>query len=348
MTQVVLPHTIDAGTEITAIEHQENYVAIRDIINGGIEGGTGPNANIAGNTVSAANLADLLLLRGLGISNGFEGVMGGTDLQVTPGAGLVLNYGGGNAWIRDDTGVVSNLAYIPVNITGGSVTVGAANGANPRIDQIIATMSDYATGTVSVLAGTATAGATLANRTGAAALPNNAIRLADILVPAAFAGPFVQATHIRDRRPWARGAHMTITRTTDAGGGSDYTSGVSAGAGQAFEAIDATNLDPRMEIQSGRVIVCLYGFFWGSGGSGLCHFEMQVDGVASGGRREVPFGGTDFLAWDLSVAAGSHDFKPVFRCVTAGQTANVSVGGGYTLVMSISEDLRQDAQNSGA
>lgn len=30
---LVLPHTIDAGTEVVAAEHQENYVAIRDAIN---------------------------------------------------------------------------------------------------------------------------------------------------------------------------------------------------------------------------------------------------------------------------------------------------------------------------
>ena len=54
MTQLVLPHTIDAGTEIVAVEHQANYEALRNIINGNLE---------------ADNLAAALLTV-LGVSSG--------------------------------------------------------------------------------------------------------------------------------------------------------------------------------------------------------------------------------------------------------------------------------------
>lgn len=39
MTNIVLPHTIDAGTEIVASEHQLNYEAIRDTVNGQLDDG---------------------------------------------------------------------------------------------------------------------------------------------------------------------------------------------------------------------------------------------------------------------------------------------------------------------
>lgn len=37
MSTLVLPHTITAGTEIVAADHQDNYVAIRDLLNGGLD-----------------------------------------------------------------------------------------------------------------------------------------------------------------------------------------------------------------------------------------------------------------------------------------------------------------------
>lgn len=203
MAQLVLPHTIDAGTEIVAVEHQSNYVAIRDLINGNLEGGSGSDGNIKANGITARELADALLVKGVPSAAVQEGIVSDGDLQVTPGAGLVLNYAAGTAWITDDSGTLATGALLPATITASSVTVGTADGTNPRIDQIIVTLTGHNTGTVSVLAGTPTAGATLDNRNGAAALPSNAIRLADILVPISFVGPFVVDTHIRDRRAWA-------------------------------------------------------------------------------------------------------------------------------------------------
>ena len=91
------------------------------------------------------------------------------------------------------------------------VTHPGADATNPRIDQIIVKVYDSETGgdssdgvQTSVLAGTATAGATLENKNGAATLPSNSIRVADVLVPskATKASEFTY----RDRRPWAKGA----------------------------------------------------------------------------------------------------------------------------------------------
>jgi hypothetical protein len=88
--------------------------------------------------------------------------------------------------------------------------IAAADPTNPRIDQVILRCYDNTIdgsgqnkAQVEVLTGVASAGATLANRTGALALTANAMRLADVLVPAASAS--VTNANIKDRRPKTRG-----------------------------------------------------------------------------------------------------------------------------------------------
>jgi len=77
---------------------------------------------------------------------------------------------------------------------------------NPRLDQVILEIADQQHAGASnlaqtrVVAGTPTAGATLDNRSGAAALPASAIRLADILV--ANGAVSIVTADIRDRRQY--------------------------------------------------------------------------------------------------------------------------------------------------
>lgn len=208
--QLTLPNTIDVGSEITAGELQSNFEAVRTLINGNLEGGASADGNIKANGITARELTDQLLVQGLPPTSGKEGLANNpNELKVTPGAGLILNYAAGTAWVRDDSGVLAMQALIPVTISvGASVTVAGNSSGNPRYDQIILTMTGYGTGTVSVLQGTPTAGATLANRDGGAALPVNAILLADVLVANGAVGPFVAAPTsgytLRDRRPWSK------------------------------------------------------------------------------------------------------------------------------------------------
>lgn len=305
MTQLVLPNSIDAGTEIVAAEHQQNYEAIRDLINGQLEGGSGSSGNLKANGITARELADNLLLRGMPTQDVQEGVIGAGDLKVTPGAGLVLNFAAGTAWITDDSGVLASGALIPVTVAGGSVTIAANASGNPRIDQIVLTMTDHGVGSVSIAQGTATVGATLDNRAGVAALPSNAIRLADILMPNAFAGPFVQTTHIRDRRPWARGAHWF----------SESTLGDITGTNTTFTTTDV--LFPggptRLEVSSGLVVV---------EGSGVARTSIAnvyrlgvgVDGATPTNQvvaQDIAATGNSSWAFHkyMAVAAGSHLFN---------------------------------------
>lgn len=85
-------------------------------------------------------------------------------------------------------------------------TVATADGANPRIDQVILEVLDQIhvgssnLAQIRIVAGTPTGGATLDNRTGVAALPASSLLLADVVVGAG-AGSIVTA-NIRDRRAW--------------------------------------------------------------------------------------------------------------------------------------------------
>lgn len=147
---------------------------------------------------------DRLMLGNVVCSEGVADVGGGSLLVTTGGAGLDLSVAQGGGWVEgddDDRGFYSIYNDAPVELTAT-----AANPTNPRIDQVIARVYDSTYGegadewVLEMLDGTPTAGATLANLNGADTLPDNAITLAYILVPATFLGPFVDATHILDAR----------------------------------------------------------------------------------------------------------------------------------------------------
>lgn len=147
---------------------------------------------------------DRLMLGNVVATEGVADIAGGSLLVTTAGADLDVSVAQGGGWVEgddDDRGMYSIYNDGPV-----TVSMDAADPTNPRIDQVIARVYDTTYGegadewVLEPLSGTATGGATLANLNGAAALPDNAIRLAYILVPATFTGPFVNATHILDAR----------------------------------------------------------------------------------------------------------------------------------------------------
>lgn len=187
-----------------------------------------------------------------------EGVWGANDMDVTPAAagGMRVDIAAGVALVKGDSGTpgtgISQGLYMQVNDASiaNAVTLTAAHASLPRIDQIILQLNDSSdlgsgsnTPAFSVVTGTATSGATLDNRTGAAALPNNALRLADILVPAASSS--VTAGNVRDRRPWARGAHM-------------YLPGTKAGNYTQASGVVSSILSGRIELSGAPVLLTSY------------------------------------------------------------------------------------------
>lgn len=152
-----------------------------------------------------------------------EGVMGYEDLRVrqrAAGANMSVDVGSGVAWIMGDESL-QQPRYRVYNDATKNVTVSAADATNPRIDLVIAEVRDavfsgaFNDWRLRVVAGTPSAGATLDNRTGAAALPNNSILLADLLIPNG--DTTVGDAEIRDRRPFApRGVLPPLLTDMDA------------------------------------------------------------------------------------------------------------------------------------
>lgn len=186
-----------------------------------------------------------------------EGAIGGLDFKVAQraaGANMSVDIGmpaGGLAYVKGDSVPGQGLYAVPCHSVTVNEAITAAHATLPRIDQIILRVYDTAhdasgqsIAAIERLTGTATSGATLDNRTGVAALPATAMRLADILVPAA--STTVTAANIRDRRTWARGAfYHVISRA------GDYV----APAGFAY--VDPGILLPRMELSGVPVRVTL-------------------------------------------------------------------------------------------
>jgi hypothetical protein len=138
--------------------------------------------------------------------SGAEGIAGAsTDLAATPGSNLVINVAAGRAFVKGDDRSTQGSYFCYVD-TSKSVTAAAAHATNPRIDRLVLRVYDADVSgastkwEVELVQGTPTAGATLSNLNGAAAVPNGALLLYNVLVPATFTGPFVGATHFQDRR----------------------------------------------------------------------------------------------------------------------------------------------------
>jgi hypothetical protein len=141
------------------------------------------------------------------------GVNSPDHLKVAGTSGRGFSVAAGSAHVRGAN--VADQGYyrqrIASNIASG-LDVSANADANPRLDQIVLRIYDdaydnsgFSEGRIEVVAGNATASASLANRTGAANLgtvpgPRTMLPLADVLVPGGNPAT-IPATNYRDRRP---------------------------------------------------------------------------------------------------------------------------------------------------
>lgn len=122
-----------------------------------------------------------------------EGVAASGHLTVSQraaGANMTVDVAAGTAYITDDHaggGGVYCAAWSAVE----NVAVGAADPSNPRVDRVVVRIRDAFLGDATnaidlyIVAGTPTAGATLSNLSGAAAVPGSCLLLANVLVGAA-------------------------------------------------------------------------------------------------------------------------------------------------------------------
>lgn len=301
-------------------------------------------------------------LRGLLEAGLQEGVLNmggaGTDFKVTAAAAglLRVDVAAGAALIKGDSGTaalgLTQGLFMAVNDASiaNAATHAAADATNPRIDQIVLKIEDSGDlgsaadqATIVVVAGTATSGATLDNRNGAAALPSNCLRLADVLIPATATA--VLAANVRDRRPWARGAYRRIARTANAAAGSDYTTTATSAA-----QIDGTNLAPRIECSGAPLRVALVGGWTHGTTGGLARFQLRVDAAQSEGQAasdtNVSLGNDQSTgaSWDFVPTAGSHVLSPYYW--TGAGTLTLRAQAGQALELIIEELARPNADNT--
>lgn len=276
-----------------------------------------------------------------------EGIIGATDMVVTQraaGANKTVDIAAGAGWVKGDTSARQGLYHV-VNDAIVNLTIPDNLAANPRLDQVICHINDTVDGggiadsaTYEVVQGTASAGATLDNRTGAAALPATAMRIADILSGPSFTS--ITNSVIRDRRPWAHGFTSSRQRNTGSGSSSVTT----------YTALFTAELTTRAEIASGLVRVSFltpvttnastYTMF-------LCPF---IDGVQSGPEvlqsNQAATAGSFVLqgSWIVSVTPGSHVFDLRYKGNAAVATVFTGGPNGPTL-LSVEEILSPNANN---
>src|SRR5687767_4932220 len=131
MTELVFPHSIDAGTAMVANEVQSNFEAIETVVNGQLAGGSGSDGNLAANGITSRELAHNLLKYSLRPRMGFQqGIYFDTfgEGAVTPSANLTLAVAAFEGLIVDDTPIVMDVGQmVPVKYVGGTVTLDAAH-----------------------------------------------------------------------------------------------------------------------------------------------------------------------------------------------------------------------------
>ena len=240
-----------------------------------------------------------------------EGVIDSGSYMVTErgaGANMTVDIAastGDGAWVKGDTVASQGLYYVAPHSAVINEAITANSSGNPRVDQVILEILDdtHDAGALNkarirVLTGTATAAATLDNRSGAAALPNGAVRLADVLV--ASGAVSISNSSIRDRRPWARGARFACTPTT-----------ANPALGTSYAALP--ELTVRLECSGAPLVMQGYATIQNGSASGNdVYLQAHVDGVAVGkearGDHFATSGSNILVAGVFSTipAAGSH------------------------------------------
>lgn len=288
-----------------------------------------------------------------------EGVYAAGSCEVTQrGAGANMSVdlamstheNGIAALVQGDSVTGQALYSVPPHSAVINETISAAHATLPRVDAVIIEIQDNvhdASGAniirTRVVAGTATSGATLDNARdgshGGAAIPSNALHVADVLVAGA-AGSITNSV-IRDRRKFARGAYAEAVKATGTVSLSVTT--------PTWTIVDSTNLNPRVECSGVPVTVRFVGPITAvAAGVG---FKVYVDGVDSGaGQSVVSTAGFDIqtFVWRFTPAAGSHRIALYYSVQsTAGSLGGSGVGGEVIpSKLTVEESVKQLTANN--
>lgn len=295
---------------------------------------------------------DRLAFKSTGIQ---AGVVEVNDYKVNAGAGLQVEVEKGNAWVMQ-TGATqesSNAFFDGLYQVSSSTKINPSNSVvvssvNPQIAQIILRVYDinelkisgssYAK--VEWLNGTPTIGATLENRSGAAALPQSSLRLADVLVPKNAASS--AAYEIRDRRLWANGGYAFQTVSPG---------NLTLSEKGAWKVIDSAAWQMRMECGGGAIRLSFTGASAQIYGSGVVWGNFFIDGapqefatvIQNSGASEIVEGSFAFETTKV-VTAGTHLFSPGWQ--QTGTKALLLGNTGYWInTFQIQEVISQESNN---
>jgi hypothetical protein len=283
-----------------------------------------------------------------------EGVLTAGSFEVVQrGAGANMSVDiaastGDGAIVKGDAVTAQGLYFAAPHTAVINEVIAAADATNPRIDQVILEIKDNqhdASGSnlvqTRVVTGTPTVGATLANRTGAAALPASALRLADVLVGAAAAT--VTNSVIRDRRTWARGAYVSAVGDNT---GNHTTSSTSF--------VEITQFAKRIECSGTSLEVTFRGRSWNTTAAAATNVGVVLDTVGTptnGAWTGVGNNSNVLEIYDFCVScvltpsAGSHVVRVVFNNAGTG-TGTISNNSGLVSQLIIREIVRPNTVNN--
>lgn len=255
----------------------------------------------------------------------------------------------GHVIVQGDTVTNQGLYVVRSHTAAANLDIATAHATNPRVDSVIVQIEDdehdssgNTRAQVKVLTGTATSGATLDNRTGAASLPSSALLLADVHVPAT--DTTISNSQIRDRRKWALGVNFMVRKTDG-----DLTT-----TNTTLTAVHSTFLK-RFESSGKPIRVTLLGRATHATADAFVGFNFAVDGSVTLSNGPSPLQRANTAGADaagpvlaqiqFTPAAGSHTIEPFWNVSAGTGTLFASTTNG-ALVMIVEEVIRQDSVNN--
>lgn len=272
-----------------------------------------------------------------------EGVLGSGDGAVTRIDANTVRVAAGSGWVQADGTIGSSLTGLfPVRWAQTDITIPNTS-VNKRIDRIvIPAVLDGSLAVPTRVAGSQTATPTHDNLTGAGSIPSGNMQIATVIASTTgVASGNVSNAGIRDRRPWARGAHAIASIST-----SDKTT-----TSTTSLTIDS-GLMLILELSGAPLLVRL----WGTASAGTAdkwvEFDSSLNGVAGNFAQKhrsstagAEFSGVLLEGIISAPSAGYKTVEPVWK-TESGVTATLKADSTHLVVWEAQELLIPFAQNA--
>jgi hypothetical protein len=241
-----------------------------------------------------------MLARGSTIGSVLGGLVGPGDCAISPpGSGFSVNVAPGEVVVPGSTSALQS-GYVSRVASASNLSIVASHTSLPRIDTVVAQVQDAAYAgavnsfAVAVVTGTASAGATLANLTGAGAVPASSLVLGYVLAPAA-------ATNI------VGGDILNVATTATPGlpllGSVIAQSNMTAKNGQAI-VVTSPGVTIALPIPSATTLLSVSNFSTGATTVSYGTAAIFGEGLASGGATSFQLGTPGANALLLGDGAG--------------------------------------------